>query len=227
MTMAKLIHFRAEARSVLEPLFTSNFGQKILPYFDPDISVITDSYATSVLDLGKYDRSRAGMYCLMTQVKDKLEDLVWSTRDDNFHVNGKPYTTLAAENDNNCYWKLVPHGNHLFSIVNKKGCDATPPAKWCGSLLSFDIIDDTGIVNIEPTDGVMWEIHGYQWNMIRSKWGCSGSSPNSYCDRELRVQWRTKMVYFDGFRMPPRQISKKVGKVLPSDGKYYWVLRKV
>ncbi|KXJ13442.1 uncharacterized protein LOC114575162 [Exaiptasia diaphana] len=157
--------FREAARVLLEPLFTIKFGQKVLPYFDPDISVITDSYATSVLDLGKYDRSRAGMYCLMTQSGGKFKDLVWSAEKEHFHVTGKPYTTLASENNNNCYWKLVPHGNHIFSIVNKKGCDSTPPGHWCGSVLSFDILEDGGIVNIEPTDGIMWTIYGSQWTM--------------------------------------------------------------
>lgn len=163
MLMSYLIDFREAAKVLLKPLFKADFGQKILPYFDPDISVVTDTYATAVLDLGKYDRSRAGMYCLTTPFHNQALDLVWSTAKSRFHVNGKPYATTAANSDNNCYWKLVPHGNNLFSIVNKKGCDATPPAAWCGSLLSFDIVDDRGRVDLEATGGIMWEILGNEW----------------------------------------------------------------
>ncbi|XP_028515247.1 uncharacterized protein LOC114575164 [Exaiptasia diaphana] len=220
--------FRDAARVLLEPLFTTNFGQKVLPYFDPDISVITDSYATSLLDLGKYDRSRAGMHCIVTPVNSGgKKNLVWSTDSDFLQVNGKPYTDLADDNDENCYWKLVPHGNHLYSIVNKKGCDETPLGEWCGSILSFDVIDDTGIVDIEPTDGVMWEIHGTKFNRIRNKRGCSGSVPDSYCNQELRVEMRDIYVPGGGFLGAPREVSRRVGKLLPSDGFYHWMLRRV
>lgn len=64
-------NFREATKLLLEPLYKSSFGSKILPYFDPDISVATDSYALAVLNIKSYDRSRAGMYCLMTQSKSK------------------------------------------------------------------------------------------------------------------------------------------------------------
>lgn len=89
------------------------------------------------------------------------KDLVWSTQHESYFVNGKPYTTLATRNNDNCYWKVVPHGNNLFSIVNKKGCDNN--ADHCGSILSFDVDGDNAWVNLESSDGLMWEIHGTEW----------------------------------------------------------------
>lgn len=155
MTMQR--DFRDGTKILLEPLFDANVEQVILPYFDPDINKITDSYARSVLGLGtEYDRSKAGMYCLMAEGKDKkLKDLVWSTNEKMFLVKNKPYITLAQHDDSNCYWKLVPHGNNLYSIVNKKGCATGEDV--CGSLLSFGL-DRDFFANIDSSDGIMWEI---------------------------------------------------------------------
>ena len=148
---------------LLQPFYTIDFGSKILPYFDPDISVITDSFATAVLDLGKYDRSIAGYYCL---IYSNGQDLVWSTHIAQLKLSGRPYTTLAKgsihssilSNNQDCYWKLVPHGNHMFSIVNMKGGDRKDAR--CGWMLSWDRVDSKAYVNIDKEDPNLWEING-------------------------------------------------------------------
>lgn len=84
-------------------------------------------------------------------------DIVWSTQYEGFYIsNGKPYITIATKSNDNCYWKVVPHGNNLFSIFNQKGCSSK--SNYCGSVLSFDIEDDKGWATLESTDGVMWDI---------------------------------------------------------------------
>jgi len=79
------------------------------------------------------------------------------------HVNGKPYLTLATQNNQNCYWKIVPHGNSLFSIVYKKGCDENDQSGYCGSILSFDVIDGRAFANMKATNGNMWQIADSEW----------------------------------------------------------------
>ncbi|KAK3753820.1 hypothetical protein QZH41_005377 [Actinostola sp. cb2023] len=152
--------FREGTRLLLEPLYTTDFGQKIMPYFDPDLSVITDSYATAVLNLGTYDRSMAGYYCLEGPSSNGMADLVWTT--DNFLIRGKPFTKYVAKSNSNCYWKLVPHGSNIFSIVNKKDCDSND--RRCGWMLSWDSAgNDRAYINIDESDPVLWEINGHDW----------------------------------------------------------------
>ncbi|KAK3697225.1 hypothetical protein QZH41_001301 [Actinostola sp. cb2023] len=145
---------------LLQPFYTIDFGSKILPYFDPDISVITDSFAIAVLGLGKYDRSMAGYYCLASyHGNSRPKDLVWSRHIEQLRLHdGIPYTKTTTMNNRNCYWKLVPHGNHTFSIVNKKDCDRKDAR--CGWMLSWDRVDSKGYVNIDKDDPNLWEIDG-------------------------------------------------------------------
>lgn len=148
-----------EGKKVLGSFYNTDLSSKILPYFDPDNNKVIDTYATSILKLEKYDRSLAGMYCLKISGKD----FVWSTQNSYLLSEGKPYTKVVQPNDANCYWKLVPHGKNLFSIVNKKGCE-TEDAR-CDWMLSWtmDYNYDQAFVNIDPSDPVLWEIKGGDW----------------------------------------------------------------
>jgi len=152
-------NLREATRVLLQPFYTIDFSSKILPYFDPDISVVTEAYATALLNLGKYDRAMAGYYCLYGM---PLGDLVWSRHIEQLRLHdGIPYTKTATMNNKNCYWKLVPHGRHIYSIVNKKGC-ARKDAR-CGWQLSWDRVGSKGYVNIDKEDPQLWEINGNKW----------------------------------------------------------------
>ena len=156
---------------LLKPLYTIDFGQKIMPYFDPDVSVITDLYATTVLNLGTYDRSMAGYYCLEGYGNF---DLVWSLPLDIMKATyDKPFIDLKVKSNSNCYWKLVPHGSNIFSIVNKKDCDSND--RRCGWMLSWDSAgNNKGYVNIDALDPVLWEIDGSNWRRCaRLKYLCA------------------------------------------------------
>jgi len=63
-------------------------------------------------------------------------------------------------------------------------------------------------------------------NRIRSKWGCD--TKNEWCNRELRILPRPYYVRAGYGRMTFRKKKESpVGQIVPSDGRYYWRLRRV
>ena len=134
-------------------LYESDLGGKIMPYFDPDVSGITDVYLDKVLGVPNYSRALAGTYCFTPG--QGSDSMTWATGTRGFKPD-RPYATLGS--GNNCFWKVVPHAHWLFTIVNKKNC---PNDKYCGALLSFDGLGDGKTrVTIDHEDPVLWEISG-------------------------------------------------------------------
>ncbi|XP_028518947.1 uncharacterized protein LOC110252195, partial [Exaiptasia diaphana] len=217
--------FRRLAGALLGKLYAVDYDSAIIPYFDPDISVITDTFSTKILNLGKYDRSMAGLHCLMTPGRSGLEYLDWERDDAKFKTGGNPYTTIVRPNNNICYWKLVPHAGHTYSIVNKYKCNTK--YDYCGSMLSWTTVGDKAYVDIASDDPVLWEIRGYDWKDIRSKWGC-GKKKSKWCNYHLGVKKRTISTTFVGFQLHSfkRTSNKIVGQLTRSDGKYYWKTRR-
>lgn len=158
-----LINLRTTVRQgvkvLLEKLYVINYSSQILPYFDPDYSPATDTYARILLNMGKYDRSMAGLYCLMYASNSK--DLGWERANGNYLVGGKPYIVTTARGSANCYWKLVPHGKNIYSIVNKYGCKDN--YDYCNALLTWNTIDGVGYATISNYGPVLWEIWGYSF----------------------------------------------------------------
>lgn len=161
-----LIGTRQLLRSMTKPLFkklyTIDYGSKILPYFDPDVQVIADSYATSLLDLGKYDRSLAkGLYCIQHK---NGKDLDWRRSDSKVLklLSNKPYITYHGRDNDNCAWKFVPHGKNIYSIVTRYNND--PNYDYYGALLGYDTISENGIpiqlATVDYDDPNLWEIDG-------------------------------------------------------------------
>lgn len=63
---------------------------------------------------------------------------------------------------------------------------------------------------------------------IRSKWGCGGSKPNSYCNRELRIEDEVWLIHRGVPHGPPPKWGHiNLGFVLPTDDYLHWKLRKV
>jgi len=152
---------RESTSALLEPLFNADFNSRILPAFKADVHVVTNAYATVILNLGLYDTSQDGLYCLRTS--QGLQDYVWLTDDDTFQFGGKPYTTLAPHIDSrNCYWKLVPQGNNLFYIVNKKECGRSSDSH-CGWMLSWIEDDNEAFANLNGNEKPLWDIAGGIW----------------------------------------------------------------
>ena len=140
---------------LFEFLYKSDLGNKIMPYFDPDFSIISDVYLDKVLKIRNYDRWLAGTYCFTPGGQTK--SMTWSSEVGALSED-RPYATLGT--GNNCFWKVVPHGNWLFSIVNRKNC---PDDRYCGALLSFDGLGDgKARVTIDHEDPVLWLIGGTQ-----------------------------------------------------------------
>ena len=136
-------------------LYKSEVGNKILPYFDPDIYIITDKYMSKLSKIPNYDRRLAGTYCLTYKSETKSMTFVSSPKQFAFK---HPFVTVKP--GNNCFWKLVPHGKSLFSIVNRRNC--AKDKKNCGSMLSFEERHggSNTRVNIDHENPVLWEIMG-------------------------------------------------------------------
>ncbi|XP_028518948.1 uncharacterized protein LOC114576464 [Exaiptasia diaphana] len=217
--------FRSMSRAVLGKLYEVNFDNAIIPYFDPEVSVITDALSTKLLNLGKYDRSMAGLHCLMTPGTTGLEDLDWQRGDKKFKPAGNPYTTSVRQDNSRCYWKLIPHPGHTYTILNMYECKR----KWdyCGSMLSWTTVDGNAYVDLDSGDPVLWEIQGSDWKFIRNKQGC-GKKKSKWCNFHLRIQNRQITTLIVSPWRGARRITtnKRVGQLVPSNGKYYWKTRR-
>ena len=67
---------------------------------------------------------------------------------------GHPYITPYNEG---CFWKLIPHGNHLYTVVNTYG---GRKYDYYGQYLSFDKLSgDRSRLTVEG-DADLWEIYG-------------------------------------------------------------------
>ena len=134
---------RQSAKELIQFLYNSDPNQKVLPYYDVDLSVVTDSYAIQVLGIADYDRSLQGLKSFGYSLMPQLLYLDWRTGIDlkpyQYGTRSKAFGTLGT--DNTAIWKLRPHGNNLFSIVNKRGCSDDTPSQWCDAFLTWEEIE--------------------------------------------------------------------------------------
>ena len=152
-------NLRNAQKIFLKFLYESDVGTFAIPYFDPDVYPITDAYLSVVLQVPNYDRSLAGIWCLTPLLKErKFPPITFSAFDPSLSLEA-PYITIGAEE---CFWKLVPHGKNLFSIVDfywqlniTKGIPSNiprPPIPWYISY-GYDLACVTG-------KAMLWEIEG-------------------------------------------------------------------
>lgn len=151
-------NFRDGTKVLFEKLYKIDYSNDIMPYFDPDTSKITDKYSTAMLTLGKYSRSMTGLYCIFEPGKGTLD---WQNTNNDLKVSGKPYTVHGPLNTPNCDWKLVPKGNNIYSIINKKNCNKKDTN--CDAMLSWGITGGKPYVNVDHGNPVLWEIGGSDW----------------------------------------------------------------
>ena len=130
-------------------LYKSEIGSNVVPYFDPDKYELTDAYLTEVLEIESYDRSIAGRYLIEVSVGNRLGRLGYSLPVD--QGDGRADIVFKGT----FYWKLVPHGNNLFSIVNRHEC---PNSDLCDALLTWTRVSGRYVVTIEHDDPALWEI---------------------------------------------------------------------
>ena len=148
-------------------LYESDVGKIAIPYFDPDNYPITDAYLSVVLKAPNYDRSLAGIWCLTPAIRgDALLPLTFeSTKHSSLQIDGNAYITTGRSY---CFWKLVPHGKNLFSIVNyffqvfaKKNPGLIPPGfQPPASYLSLGISSGQNTRAISKSEPMLWEIRG-------------------------------------------------------------------
>ena len=128
--------------------FDKSHNKMAVNYFDPDVNPVTDAYMTAVLKIPDYDRSMAGIWCLTPVIYGKRElPITWLR----VLRTSRPYITLKNEG---CFWKLIPHGNYLYTVVNTyRG----PEYDYYGQYLSFD--RSSGCLTVNE-DADLWEIYG-------------------------------------------------------------------
>ncbi len=149
---------RIKQKNWFKFLFEVDISKPAIHYYDPDKYPVTDSYLTTMLKVPNYDRSLAGTWCITPHISGKsLIPLGWSRVGENlFKKYNTPYLTTERAG---CFFKLIPHGNHLFTIQNNYGC---PSNRYCGQYVSFNIDKGKARATIEANDPVFWEIYGVQ-----------------------------------------------------------------
>ena len=157
--LAAQLALRNKQKKLLEFLFNAKVNSKMaVRYFDPDLYPVTDKYLSALLKVPDFDRSMAGVWCIT------LRGGMWSrSRPVGFMMmyrqlmkDGHPYLMSGGYT---CRWKLVPHGNDLYTIVandwrcrHKRGN--------CGQYLSHDTIDSHKMRMTVESDADFWEITG-------------------------------------------------------------------
>ena len=134
--LAQLNTMNVVQTNLLKFLFEPDFDSKIMPFFDPEVSVTTDAYLRKVLKLPDYDRSLAGTYCL-TPKRQEIQPgatLAWTPPNSHLPKSSNPYATVSHGSEN-CFWKVIPHARSLYSIINTKGC---PDGRYCGAMLAVE-----------------------------------------------------------------------------------------
>ena len=147
---------RSQQRRLLGFLRAGRVGKLALNYFDPDVNRVTDAYLTALLKCPDYDRSMAGKWCITPSIRGKRPlPIKWSKEHGYYLVqDGHPYITLGNQG---CFWKLIPHGHNLYTIVNTYG---GPRHDHYGQYLSFDIQNDPYNQATVESDANLWEITG-------------------------------------------------------------------
>ena len=153
---AAQIGLRDQQKNLLQFLragrFDKSHNKMAVNYFDPDVNPVTDAYMTAVLKIPDYDRSMAGIWCLTPVIYGKRElPITWFRSHGRLMVENHPY--ISPHNEG-CFWKLIPHGNHLYTVVNTYG--GRKYANY-GKYLSFD--RSSGCLTVKD-DADLWEIYG-------------------------------------------------------------------
>ena len=156
--LATQVELRNTQKRLLKFLYKSDLRNNVVPFFDPDVNPVTDSYLNTILKITNYDRSLAGIWCLTPNIRDRPHTpLSWSDKESSLMKDGHPYITLKNEG---CFWKLIPHGKNLFTVQNVHKC---PGHSHCGQYLKTDATGSNmkNRAAIEQYPDI-WEIDGTQ-----------------------------------------------------------------
>ena len=128
--------------------FDKSHNKMAVNYFDPDVNPVTDAYMTAVLKIPDYDRSMAGIWCLTPKIEGERElPITWLRP----FRSGRP---LIIRKNEGCFWRLIPHGNYLYTVVNTY---SGPEYAYYDQFLSFD--RSSGCLTVKD-EADLWEIYG-------------------------------------------------------------------
>lgn len=211
---------RRSTKALFQFLYNSDANQKVLPYYDVDLSVVTDSYAIQVLGIADYDRSLKGVRSLRYSHLSYYLD--WRTGLYPGDEARSEALGTRSTSDTGPIWKLRPHGNNLFSIVNRRGCSDETPSEWCDAFLSWEEVKGNVLVKLSTGKPVIWQIQNAddrgQLKVIRNKWGCS--SGDARCDMILYVTKMRKTIS----RHPPFTVQVFIASLTTTypGNSFYW-----
>ena len=146
-------YIRSSAKALFKFLYESEIGSNIVPYFDPDKYELTDAYMSEVLEIENYDRSMAGKYFVNVRVGSSFARLGYESAVPLVNDEDRGADLVS---EGNFYWKLVPHGKNLFSIVNRYNCHASDGL--CDAMLTWTESHGLYRVTIKHEDPALWEI---------------------------------------------------------------------
>ena len=107
----------------------------------------------------------AGKWCITPSIRGQRPlPIKWSKEHGYYLVrDGHPYITIGNQG---CFWKLIPHGQDLYTIVNTYG---GPRHDYYGQYLPFDIHNGHYSQTTVETDANLWEITGNNQRRYVSK----------------------------------------------------------
>ena len=149
---------REKARNLFKFLWEAGVGSKIIPYFYPDEKGVVDEYLSTVLEETNYDRTMGGLYNIFVQMAPNSNGTMgfwWATP----LVSSEQRASILDGQTHgfplDFKWKLVPHGNNLFTIISKKDC---PDGINCNAYLSWTPDENLRYATVKKSDPVLWEI---------------------------------------------------------------------
>ena len=146
---------RMKQKTLLEFLLNAQLNSKLaVRYFDADTYPITDKYLTAILKVPDIDRSMAGKWCIYREsMWTGRQNVGFSMRYRQLMLNGHPY---LVKDGIGCVWKVLPHGNNLFTIVvNDWRCSSK---RYPCQYVSHDLVGSHSLrMTVEP-DADFWEI---------------------------------------------------------------------
>lgn len=139
---------RVNSRARMEPIYVhSSRRSKLMAYYDGQVYKVTNAY----IDI-QAGRPRLDTFPGFSCIKVQRDFWKWSK----LPMKKDPYISSYDGTGAPCRWRIVSHGQNLYSIVNKYDC---PNGPWCDAMWSFDLKGSNNpIITIKKNNAILWEI---------------------------------------------------------------------
>ena len=159
--LAAQMALREKQKRVLQFLLNAQLNSKLaVRYFDADKYPVTDKYLTTILKVPDIDRSLAGTWCIDREPRfsgwfsrPRRQRVGFDGRYKQLIIGDHQYLTEGALT---CRWKVLPHGNNLYTIAT----DIWPCIKYPARCryVSHDLVGGSSLRMTVESDADFWEI---------------------------------------------------------------------